>query len=216
LNDRLDENAPAPSPRLVLASASPRRQQLLRDAGFEFQVQAADIDEDDVKPGTLPIEAAMAIASAKARLISARQPGVYVLAADTVVALGDQLIGKPEDPADAKEMLRLLSGTTQVVITAVVLARHEPPYRRTTRVMSSVRMRRLTELEIERYLATGTWRGKAGGYGLQDENPIVTLVAGCRTNVIGLPIPATMKLLAEAGIMPAPSAADTSNNPAGD
>ena len=201
----MPDTASEPPAQFVLASGSPRRAQLLRDAGYDgFVVHATDVDEDDVRPGTLPADAAMSIAAAKAAAAAVRFPHDVVLAADTVVALGDMIIGKPDDAAHAKEILRLLRGTTQVVITAVVVARHAPPsLHHAARVMSAVRMRLMSELEIERYLATGAWRGKAGAYGLQDHEPIVTRVGGCATNVIGLPMTTTKKLLAEAGIVPA-------------
>jgi septum formation protein len=191
--------------RLVLASASPRRQELLRDAGYEFIVHPSDIDEDDFPERILPAEIALHLARQKVRKV-AKANGFandVILAADTVVAFGDELIGKPEDVRDAKRILRLLSGTTHIVITAVALATDAATFLRTARVMSSVRMRFLSELEIERYLESGQWRGKAGAYGIQDKDPFVTRIAGCHTNIVGLPMTTTKSMLAEIGIVPA-------------
>jgi len=197
--------SPAPRKRLVLASASPRRQELLREAGDEFVTHPADIDEDDFPERILPAEIALHLARQKARKV-ARTNGFandVILAADTVVAFGDELIGKPEDVRDAKRILRLLSGTTHVVITGVAVAIDAGGLLRTARVMSSVRMKFLSEAEIERYLETGKWRGKAGAYGIQDDDPFVTRMTGCHTNIVGLPMTTTKSMLAEVGIVPA-------------
>jgi septum formation protein len=200
----LSTSAPNNSRRLVLASASPRRQKLLREAGFvDFLVEPSHVDEDDFPASMLPAEVAVHLAKLKAGKVAAdlRFARDAILAADTVVALGDQVIGKPDDAQHAREILRLLSGTTQIVVTGVAVQVAAENYLRVRRVMSAVRMRNLSEVEIERYLQTGAWRGKAGAYGLQDDNhDIVRCTGGCRTNVIGLPIPATVEMLAEVGI----------------
>jgi septum formation protein len=199
------DSAPAAKRRLVLASASPRRQQLLRDAGYEFVIEPANVDEDDFPQRILPADVALHLARQKVRKVS-RTNGFktdVVLAADTVVAFGDELIGKPEDPRDAKRILRLLSGTTHIVITGIAIAIDAENYQRAARVMSAVRMRSLTEREIENYLESGEWRGKAGAYGIQDNDPFVTRMAGCHTNIVGLPMTTTKSMLAEVGIIPA-------------
>ena len=191
-----------PGPRLILASASPRRQQLLREAGFEFETDPADIDEDDYPPGLLPGELAENLAFRKAQAVAKRHPGCVILGADTVVAFGDTALGKPEDAADARRMLGLLAGTTHVVVTGVAVVRKSEGFVRRGRVLSSVHMRALSADEIDRYVASGEWRGKAGGYGIQDPDPFVTRTAGCHTNIVGLPVPKTKELLAEAGVTP--------------
>lgn len=188
--------------RLILASASPRRRELLHEAGFDFEVHPADVDEDDYPPTTLPADVALHLARVKSRAVSARFPDDFVLGADTVVAFGDQVLGKPADEKHARELLDLLSSTTHIVITGVCLCRANDKYERSTRVMSCVRMRMLTSREIQAYVAGGEWRGKAGGYGIQDNDPFVTRMAGCHTNIVGLPMTATKKLLADAGIVP--------------
>jgi septum formation protein len=199
------------SPRLILASASPRRQELLREAGFTFDVDPPDIEES-FPAGMLPSDVAKHLAEQKCKVISARYPDAVVLAADTVVAFGDTVLGKPKDAADAKEMLQLLAGTTHLVITGVAVQHRDANFYRLTRVMSAVRMRPLSSREIERYIASGDWQGKAGGYGIQDadlfpsdlphETPFVIKQAGSKSNIVGLPMSATKQLLSEAGIHP--------------
>ena len=191
-----------PPPRFILASASPRRQALLRDAGYEFEVDPPDIDENDYPQGMLPSAIALKLAEAKARAVAARHPDDVVLAADTVVAFGDTPLGKPADAPAAKTMLQLLAGTTHLVITGLCVMRQSPPFFKSTRVMSAVKMRSLTPGEVERYVASKEWEGKAGGYGIQDKDPFVVRQSGSHTNIVGLPMSAARQLLEEAGIKP--------------
>ena len=188
--------------RLFLASASPRRQSLLSEAGYEFIIHPADVDEEAHLNRMLPVELAAFLADIKARNVSQRFPGDVTLAADTVVAFGDTALGKPEDPSQARAMLELLSGTTHIVITGVAVHCPEKSLALQHSTMSAVRMDRLTALDIDRYLETGLWRGKAGGYGIQDRDPLVTCISGSNTNVIGLPMTQTKRLLEQAGIRP--------------
>jgi len=189
---------------LILASSSPRRADLLRDAGYTFIVDPADVDEDRYPGNPLPRDLALLLAQAKARRVAQRHPGDVVLAADTVVAFGDTPLGKPHDQRHAREMLTLLAGTTHIVVTAVAVAGPEPAVLRVDSAMSAVRMPRPQSQRLVQYLASGLWQGKAGGYGIQDPDPIVTLAGGELTNVIGLPMPQTTRLLAHAGIHPTP------------
>ncbi len=193
------DQATAPQRKLVLASASPRRQQLLRDAGYDFTVFPANIDEDD-HLNLLPVELARHLSFEKAKVVAARFPNDVVLAADTVVAFGDRSLGKPEDVEDARRMLWLLSGTTQIVITGVTLMHKQSELRQTKTAMSAVRMRPITRDEIERYVASMQWEGKAGGYGIQDNDPFVIKMTGSYTNVVGLPMELVEPMLAEAGV----------------
>jgi septum formation protein len=193
------------APRLVLASASPRRQQLLREAGYRFVIAPADIDESDVPEGMLPGPIAEHLAFEKARAVSRTLPEDVVLGADTVVAFGDRALGKPADADDARRMLNLLAGTTHIVVTGVAVIHRAASLVRRCRVLSAVRMRVLSAAEVESYVASGQWQGKAGGYGIQDADPFVTRTAGCHTNIVGLPMTSTRRLLAEAGIRPATS-----------
>ena len=185
--------------RLILASASPRRRELLEEAGWRFVVDPARIDEDAAPANLLPAELARFLALEKARIVAARHPDDVVLAADTVVAFGDTPVGKPADADDARDILRLLSGTTHIVITGVAVVRRASGFEQARWVMSSVRMRCLTEGQIEAYIATGQWQGKAGAYGIQDRDPFVTRVAGSHTNVVGLPMEAVGPMLRQAG-----------------
>ena len=191
-----------PPPRFILASASPRRQSLLRDAGYEFEVDAPDIDENDLPHGMLPSAIALRLAEAKARAVAARHPEDVVLAADTVVAFGDTPLGKPRDAAHAKRMLETLAGTTHLVITGVCVMNEATKFFKSTRVMSAVKMRLMTPSEIDRYVASNEWEGKAGGYGIQDNDPFVVRQSGSHTNIVGLPMNAARQLLEEAGIKP--------------
>ena len=200
--DRVLCRAGLAGPRLILASASPRRLDLLREAGYEFEVDPANIDEENVPPNLLPAQVAVRLADAKALAVAQRHPQDVVLAADTVVAFGDMLLGKPADPNHATRMLTLLSGTTHIVITGVCVIHQAANFHKSMRSMSAVRMRFLTKEEIEAYVASGGWQGKAGGYGIQDPDPFVTRISGSQSNIVGLPMNVAKQLLTEAGINP--------------
>jgi septum formation protein len=188
---------------LILASSSPRRADLLREAGYAFTVDPADVDEDRYPGKPLPRELALFLAQSKARHVAQRRAGNVVLAADTVVAFGDTPLGKPHHHIHAREMITLLSGTTHIVVTAIAVAGPDPDVVRVDSAMSAVRMPALTPKRLDDYIASRLWEGKAGGYGIQDPDPIVTLAGGELTNVIGLPMPQTVRLLTQAGIHPA-------------
>jgi septum formation protein len=191
-----------PDQRLILASGSPRRRELLTDAGYRFDVVPSDVDESAAPDGLGPSDVAMHLARAKGRAVAAKHPGAVVLSADTVVALGAQLLGKPTDAADARRMLKLLSGTTQVVSTGVVVIAHGHENARV--VSSTVSMRQLTDAEVNAYVASKRWEGKAGGYGIQDDDPFVTRTDGSHTNIVGLPMETTTEMLADVGVHPVP------------
>jgi septum formation protein len=190
------------SRRLILASSSPRRRELLHAAGYAFEVHPADADEDDYPLGTAPADLALFLARVKARTVAERFPADVVLAADTVVAFGDEPLGKPTDAADAARMLSRLSGTTHVVITGVCVVSRKTE--QVARVMSSVTMKTLSPEEIADYVATNDWQGKAGGYGIQDEGSdrFIIRATGSRTNIVGLPMDETIALLAAVGVLP--------------
>jgi septum formation protein len=189
-------------PRLILASASPRRQALLREAGYEFVVHPADLDEDALTAAKSwePEALAAELALLKAEKVGKDFPTDWVLAADTVVALGSQLLGKATDANDARRILSTLSGTNHKVITGVAVLRWQTGESFKETVTSTVQMHPLTPEQIERYIATNLWRGKAGSYGLQDPHDFLKSTEGCQTNIVGLPITTTKKLLAMAGI----------------
>jgi septum formation protein len=196
--------SPGPAPALlILASASPRRESLLREAGYVFVIDPADVDEDDHPTDIDPDQLALLLARRKAEAVVCRHARGIVLAADTVVAVGTQILGKPADPSHARRMLSQLAGTTHQVITAVAIARDEPGrLRKNLFVVSTVQMRPLSEREIDDYVASEGWRGKAGGYGIQDRDPFVVRLSGSLTNIVGLPMEETAALLNEAGIVP--------------
>lgn len=191
-----------PAPRLILASGSPRRQELMRDAGYSFDVETPDIDESAHPANLLPSQIATFLADAKAKAVAQRHPDSVILAADTVVAFGDMPLGKPNDPAHARKMLQLLSGTTHLVITGVCVIHQNAKFFKCTREISAVKMRLLSPIEIDQYVASNAWQGKAGGYGIQDPDPFVVKQAGSHTNIVGLPMRLTKQLLNEAGIVP--------------
>ena len=153
---------------LVLASASPRRLELLRQVGIEpDRTLSTDIDETPLK-GETPRLLAKRLAGEKARAGAAAAPGVFVLAADTVVAVGRRVLGKAQDEAEVRRWLTLLSGRAHTVLTAVAVA--APDGRLSTRLVETkVKFKRLTEQELDAYAASGEWRGKAGGYGVQGD-----------------------------------------------
>lgn len=187
-------------PRLILGSASPRRRDLLAQVGIlPDAVLAPDIDETPLR-GETAREAASRLATAKAEAVPTA-PGEVVLAADTVVAVGRRLLGKPADEAEAAAFLGLLSGRRHRVVTAVALRRDGRRWDRT--VETAVRFKRLDGAEIARYLASGEWRGKAGGYAIQGlAGGFIPWIGGSYSNVVGLPLTETLGLLAAAGIAP--------------
>jgi septum formation protein len=201
LQSSAQDRALGPPPRLILASASPRRKSLLEEAGYEFLISPADVDEKP-PPQILPSDLAEQLALSKARAIAAKFPEDVVLGADTVVAFGDYILGKPADAVGARGMLMLLSGTTHIVITGVAIIRTNAAIVRSARVMSAVRMAMLSSRQIDEYVETNLWQGKAGGYGIQDPDPFVEKIRGCHTNIVGLPMKTTKYLLESVGIFP--------------
>lgn len=180
---------------LILASASPRRLELLRQIGLEpDRIEPADLDESP-RPKETPRRLALRLAEEKACAAAARSPDAYVLAADTVVALGRRLLGKADTEAEAKSWLELLSGRAHRVFTGVAVI--APSGRTSSRLAEArVRFKRLTEQEIAGYLASGEWQGKAGAYAIQGRaGGFVIEVQGSYSAVIGLPLYETRMLL---------------------
>jgi septum formation protein len=185
---------------IVLASASPRRHQLLTQVGVAFEVRPADLDETPC-PGERPGETLARLARAKALAVADAivEPGRLVLGADTGVVLGDTLFGKPSDPADAIEMLAQLAGRTHTVITEVAIAQSRSGRVWQCNATSRVALRAATREEIELYVAGGEPLDKAGAYAFQGEGrAFVSRVEGSESNVIGLPLDETLALLARA------------------
>lgn len=175
---------------------------MLKEAGYRFEVVPAEVDEESYPSGLLPSGVAEHLAHVKAGWVAERHPEAVVLGADTVVAFGDQLLGKARDEDDARRILELLSGTTHLVITGVAVMCRGRGFERRTKAISAVRMREMSREAINRYLATGDWIGKAGAYGIQDSDPFVVRLTGSHTNIVGLPMGVTKALLAEAGVLP--------------
>lgn len=184
---------------LVLASASPRRLDLLARIGVTPDaVDPAHIDEDPAK-GELPRPHALRLATEKAAAVAARHPDALVLAADTVVAVGRRILPKVEDEATLRACMKLLSGRRHKVLTGVALAIPGGAIR--TRIVETmIAMKRLSDDEINFYAGHGEWRGKAGGYALQGYGEVyVRHIAGSYSNVVGLPLAETRHLLKSAG-----------------
>ncbi|MDR3506711.1 MAG: Maf family nucleotide pyrophosphatase [Caulobacteraceae bacterium] len=182
-------------PPLVLASASPRRLDLLRQIGLEpSRVEAADLDERPL-PKETPRLMALRLAKAKAQAVAERAPGAFVVAADTVVAVGRRVLPKAETEAEAIHCLELLSGRAHKVLTGVAVS--APDGRLSARLSESrVHFKRITAEEQARYLAGGEWRGKAGGYAIQGAAAgLVIEMEGSYTGVVGLPLYETLCLL---------------------
>jgi septum formation protein len=185
--------------RLVLASASPRRLDLLARIGVHPDtIVPADIDES-VPRGELPREHAVRLAREKAEAVAASHTDALVLAADTVVAVGRRILPKVEDEATLRDCMTLLSGRRHRVMTGVALAVPGSGVR-TRLVETKIAMKRLSREEIDYYAAHGEWRGKAGGYALQGYGEVyVRHIAGSYSNVVGLPLAETRLLLKSAG-----------------
>lgn len=191
------------SPPLVLASASPRRHELLAEAGVAFTIEVSDVEEV-LEPGLSPEEAASSLALQKAVAVADRHRAhdVLVIGADTVVAVdtpeGPMLLGKPADAVEAKGMLELLSGSRHRVVTGVAVLRTGDDRRLVEFERTWVRMREITPEEVGGYVASGEWRDKAGGYAIQENaDAFVTgLEEGGFDNVVGLPVKRTLELVA--------------------
>jgi MAF protein len=190
--------------RLILASVSPRRRELLRQCGIECEVRSADIEED-LREGEKPDAAALRLAREKARDVSRPLKGseAWILAADTVVADGSAVLGKPRDATQAREYLLRLCGREHRVITGVCLLLAPTEEAFTAVEFTTVRMRDYSPAELEEYLASGDGMDKAGAYAIQHPafHPVESL-SGCYTNVVGLPMCRVYDLLERAGSKP--------------
>ena len=189
--------------RLVLASASPRRADLLRAAGIEFDVIPADVDEAmDVED--TPDGYARRLAHLKAEAVKPQAGERPILGADTIVLVDNEVLGKPADPADAKRMLRLLSGREHAVLTAVCLVNPLAEARRVQTLVARtiVEFAPLTDEEIDAYVATGEPMDKAGAYAVQGlASRFVTRIDGSYSNVVGLPVAVVYQLCRGAGLL---------------
>ncbi len=178
---------------LILASASPRRSELLRNANIAFTVEPAHVLEEPL-PNERPLDYAQRLARDKARTIFARHPNDAVLGADTVVVVDAHLLEKPTDERDAERMLQLLSGRTHQVITGIFLV--APGFAQTATEVTQVRFSPLSKVEIAEYVRTGEPMDKAGAYAIQGiASRWVERIEGCYFNVVGLPVPQVYRML---------------------
>ncbi len=177
----------------ILGSGSPRRLDLLAQLGVQPDaISAPDIDEDPLK-GELPLRYCARIAREKVQAVTAA-PDDIVLCADTTVALGRRILGKPEDAGQAAEFLHALSGRRHRVITSVAVRRGDRVLQRD--VVSQVKIKRLSDMEINAYLATDDWQGKAGAYAIQGPaGAFIPWISGSFTGIVGLPLSETAGLL---------------------
>ena len=189
------------TPKLILASASPRRREMLRMLGVAFTVLQSDVDESP-RAGESPEAYALRLSEAKARAVAAVRPGRWVLGADTIVTIDGELLGKPRTPDEARGMIRKLSGRAHTVITAFTLFNSEraEPIRRA--VSSQVRFKEIPDDELEWYVATDEPYDKAGGYAVQGKaSVLVAEVHGSWTNVVGLPLCELVEALKGLGLV---------------
>ena len=195
-----DDGGNREQPALVLASASPRRRDLLNLLGRPFAVEPAAVEEI-MPPGEEPAVVARALAEQKARVVAALRPAAVVIGADTVVAVDGMMLGKPDDEADALAMLRRLRGRAHMVVTGLAVARGERLL--TASVAATVAMRAAGDDELRAYIATGEPHDKAGAYAVQGlGGALVSAVEGCWLTVVGLPICHLGRLLGEIGLPP--------------
>ena len=190
-----------PPPRLVLASASPRRRELLASLGLPFEVRVAEVVEHE-DPATDPRTMVAHNAALKADWVAEREPGAFVLGADTTVFVDGTVLNKPRDLAEAARMLRLLGGRTHTVFTGLALRKGGEGLRLDEGVASEVTFRPLDDALIALYLSRVHVLDKAGAYGIQEHaDLIVAGYAGSKSNIMGLPLETTKQILTRAGLL---------------
>lgn len=189
--------------RLIVASGSPARRELLERAGYAFQVKPAAIDEPSGAGAVDPRAYVQQVAWLKAAAVAPTEEDGVVLAADTVGWLDGKVIGKPDDEADARRILRTLGGTVHELWTGTILWRRPDDLQIAWQEVSRVEFKQLSDGELNAYLATRTWQGCSGAYAIQEhDDPFVRLVAGSISNVVGLPMEKLHEVLALFGIFP--------------
>jgi len=183
--------------RIILASASPKRRELLAQAGYKFCTVAAAIDESGFCDEAVgPRERAERLALAKARKVAEKFPESLVIGADTVVDFDGQVVGKPADAQEAELIIRRLFSAAHKVVTAVALVRRCDGVEVVESDSTIVCPRKLSEQQIAEHIASGVWRNKAGAYGIKEDDPFVEKIEGSLTNVMGLPVELLEKMLA--------------------
>ncbi|MSU51564.1 MAG: septum formation protein Maf [Opitutus sp.] len=187
--------------RLILASASPRRRELLAQIGVAFDVVVAEVTEHE-EPSTDPRVMVAHNAALKADWVAERHPDAFVLGADTTVFVDDHALNKPRDAAAARAMLRRLSGRTHTVFTGLAVRRQRDGLRIDEGVASEVRFKPLDEATIESYLARVHTLDKAGGYAIQEAAELIIAgYSGSLTNIVGLPVETTKQILTRCGLL---------------
>jgi septum formation protein len=188
------------APPLVLASSSPRRAGYLRELGFSFRRVAPELDETR-RRGETPNHYVRRLAESKAGAVAARYPDDWVVGADTTVVVDGKLLGKPADPKDARRMLKLLSGRTHLVVSAIALARSRDRLLHSRVSTTRVSFRELSAREIRGYVETGEPMGKAGAYAIQGKGGVlVSRIEGSYSNVVGFPLEKFFELWNDAGL----------------
>lgn len=192
----VDAMARAQPFRLILASGSPGRRELLERAGYSFEILPANIDEPAGENYPDPRTLVQHTAWLKAAAVAPRVAEGIVLAADTVGWIAGQIIGKPADEADARRILRLLGGTEHELWTGVCLWKRSRDVQLAWQEMTRVAFRKLSDPELDAYLATRLWQGCSGAYAIQErDDPYVRVIEGSHSNVVGLPMESLQRLL---------------------
>ena len=192
--------APALSSRLILASASPRRKELLAQLGVEFEVIPAEVTEYEAADAD-PREMVRHNAALKADWVAARHPEATVIGADTTVFVDQTVLNKPRDTAEARAMLRLLSGRSHIVFTGLAIRRARDGLKLDQGVASEVTFKAIDDATIELYLSRVHTLDKAGGYAIQEENELIVAgFTGSLTNIVGLPLDEMKQILTQAGL----------------
>ena len=177
------------APRLILASASPRRRELLRDAGYSFEAYVPSSTAEDLAlPDETPATLVLRLAKQKAGDVAQKIEDGIVIGCDTIVECGGQILGKPRDRKHAREMLRLLRGQVHHVYSGLCLWRRPDNYRIAKVDTTKLKMEKILDAELESYLNSGLWEGKAGAFGYQDRQGWIRIVTGSESNVVGLPL----------------------------
>lgn len=184
-------------PDLILASESPRRRELLAEAGYHFRVLApAPEAEDGVRPGEAPADLVLRLARQKAESVARRVAAGIVVGCDTVAVCQGAILGKPRDRAEAEAMLRRLRGTVHEVYSGLCLWYRPSDHHDCRLSRTTLEMDVLTEEQLQEYLASELWVGKAGAFGYQDRQGWLRVVAGSESNVVGLPLELLAEMLA--------------------
>jgi septum formation protein len=186
----------ATTQRLILASASEGRRDLLKRAGFQFEVIPSQVEEPDFREYTDPQLYVQSAAWLKARAVASRIERGLIIAADSISWQGGQGIGKPADEAEARSILQRLAGSRHHLWTGMCLWNRPGDAQVAWQEVSVVEMKALTQAELDAYVATGVWRGKAGAYAIQEQDdPFIHVVSGTISNVVGLPVESLVRIL---------------------